>query len=471
VPAHLAPPSVEEGAPVEQGTFAPEGETAPRSAYRVERGFPWLLVGGALVLLAWATYRLLALIVGGAPVLWVYLVCIGMLATQLLVAAFDRPRRAHGRHIARLEHAKVAVLAPVYNEDETVLRDALASLLRQTRPPDAVCVVDDGSTSGDYARVRDWFTVAGPAAGVAVTWQRQANAGKRHAQVAGARTCPDADLYVTIDSDTQLDPRAIAESLEPFADPKVQSVAGTVLVTNYDTNLMTRLQESWFASMQMVDRAFLSRLGSVLVNSGALATVRASVLWDNVDDYLGERLFGRPVMTSDDSLLTLYAQRAGRTVHQSSAFAFTQMPSTLGGHRRQQLRWMRGAFLRSGTRFEQLRVGSVGYWYHLGRWVQYAAATAVCVLLACSGALLRPGVWLMTALVVGAAQLLLAAPYLSVRRSDQSARQRWAVVACAPLVGWWRVTFLRVLRWYAMATFADVAWGTRKTVEVTGRRP
>ncbi|MBD8058429.1 glycosyltransferase family 2 protein [Cellulomonas sp. JH27-2] len=444
-----------------------EQNETPLSAHHVTSRFPWLAVGGVGAVVAWATYRLLTITSGGHPVLGVYLCGIALLVWQLASAAFDRPVQASRQHAAALAAARVAVLVPVYNEADDILRANLASLLRQTHLPAVVSVVDDGSTTGDYAVVHDWFVVAAESAGVAVRWERQANGGKRSAQVAAARTCRDVDFYVTVDSDTQLDARAIEESMQPFADPQVQSVAGTILLTNYDTNLLTRVQELWFHSMQKVDRAALSRFGAVLVNSGALATYRPDVLWDNVDDYLGETLFGRPVHSSDDSLLTLYAQQKGRTVHQSSAFAFTHMPTTFDGHRRQQLRWMRGSIMRSGTRFRELSPARFAFWYHLLKWLQYAVATSAVLVLAASGAMFHPAALLMCLLIVGAVQLVVSLPYLTLRRSDQSLGGRLAVAACAPLLAIWQLTFLRALRWYATATFGNVAWGTRAAVEVT----
>ena len=442
-------------------------ENEPLSARRVGGRASWITLAGVGLVLAWATLRLASILAGGNPITWMYALGIALLVWQLASAAFDRPARATVQDATVLAEARVAVLVPAYNEDDDLLRAGLASMLTQTHLPYAVCVVDDGSTSGDYAGVRDWFLEAAQAAGVKGTWQRQANGGKRSAQITAARSCREADFYLTVDSDTQLDAHAVWESLQPFADPDVQSVAGICLVRNYDANLLTRMQEIWFCSMQMVDRAALSRAGSVLVNSGAIATYRAAVLWDNEQAYLSETLFGRPVHTSDDSLLTLYAQQRGRTVHQSSAFAFSAMPTTFDGHRRQQLRWMRGSFMRSGTRFRDLPLGRFSYWYHLLRWVQYAVVTAALVAVAATGVLFSPAALTMCVVIVSAIQLVLATPYLNLRRSDQSAFQRLVVVACAPVVGLWYLVFLRPLRWFAMATFRNVSWGTRATVEVT----
>ncbi|WP_158580709.1 glycosyltransferase family 2 protein [Cellulomonas rhizosphaerae] len=357
---------------------------------------------------------------------------------------------------------------PAYNEDDEALRQCLQSMLTQTRPLDAIAVTDDGSTTGNYAQVRAWFLQECAARGVTGHWERTANGGKRHAQITGVRHELGADVFLTVDSDTILDPDAVRHGLQPFADERVQSVAGIVLTANYGANLLTRMQELWFTTLQMVNRGALSSKGSVMVNCGGLAFYRSGVILDNLDTYLGETLFGRPMHASDDSLLTLWALQRGRAVQQSTSFAFTLMPTKFSHHRRQQLRWMRGSTVRSAWRFRHLPLRSFAYWYHLAKWAQYGAVTVTVGVLAATGMLSHPVVLVWGGLVMVGLQLLLNLPYLTLRRSDQSVGQRLAVYATAPLVGLWQITVMRVLRWYAMGTFRKVAsvWGTRGTVEV-----
>ena len=87
-----------------------------------------------------------------------------------------------------------------------------------------------------------------------------------------------------------------------------------------------------FVGQQLIDRSFMSRLGSVMVNSGGLAAYRCSILAENIDTYLNESYLGRHVEFSDDSLLTLFALLHGRTVQQPSAFAFAWMPDRWSHH-------------------------------------------------------------------------------------------------------------------------------------------
>ncbi len=189
------------------------------------------------------------------------------------------------------------------------------------------------------------------------------------------------------------------------------------------------------------------------------------MLRDNLATYLTEKFRGKLVQMSDDSMLTLFALRKGKTVHQSTAFAFTLMPETLGRHARQQLRWMRGSFIRSWWRFRYLPLGSPAYWFHAARWLQYVAVTAVLFALLGTGLVFNPLVLLWSFVVLAAVRFSLSARYLSVSRSDQSTAGRFGVYALVPLAALWSTIVLRCLRWWALLTIGNVNWGTRDEVE------
>lgn len=396
-----------------------------------------------------------------------------LLLTQTVMYHCERPRRTTARARRQLDALHVAVLLPVFNEDPGYLKLGLESLLAQTRRPDSVHVVDDGSTSGDYPDVRAWWTRAAANAGIATTWTRQTNTGKRHAQAAGVRLSPGADIYVTVDSDSCLDTTALEEILLPFARPKVQSVAGIVLATNHRTNLLTRLTDLWFTTGQLTDRSALSAMGAVLVNSGPLAAYRAPVVRDNLDSYLNETFLGRPVMFSDDSLLTLYALLRGKTVQQPSAIVFTALPEKASHFARMYMRWMRGSTIRSVWRLRYLPVTGWAYWAHLIRWFTVALSTVVLSWLLIVEPLTYgnrpPASFLLVPILIGWAQAL---RYLGVIRSDERIRHQaatWLLMPLAVLASW---TVLRAMRWYGMATCARTGWGTRQHgAEVTLNTP
>ncbi|WP_413754927.1 glycosyltransferase [Streptomyces sp. MMBL 11-3] len=403
-------------------------------------------------------------------VVWLALFFVFM--AQTFMYHFERPRRLTPRLSRQLDELHVSILVPVYNEDPGYLKLGLESFLRQTRLPDSVHIVDDGSTSSDYADVRGWWEQAAPVAGVATTWQRVPNGGKRHAQAHAVQVSSDADIYITCDSDSCFAPNAVAETLAPFARPRVQSVAGIVIATNNRANLLARVTDLWFTTTQLVDRSGQSAVGAVMVNSGPLAAYRAGVVRDNLGSYLNETFMGRPVMFSDDSLLTLYAQQRGLTVQQPSAVVFTAMPEKWSHFSRMYLRWMRGSTIRSVWRMRYLSLARPAFWLHLLRWFQMFLVQMVTVWLLLVEPIayrnLPPASMLWVPFLIGWAQGL---RYLGIIRSDERIRSRaltWLLMPLAIILAW---TALRWLRWYGIITCARTGWGTRQNgaeVSLTG---
>jgi hyaluronan synthase len=373
----------------------------------------------------------------------------------------SRPLSGHPG-ASRLRHV---IVVPCYNEDPGILCASLESMLAQSRPPDHVYVVDDGSTAADYEAVHSQMAARFAAAGVRLSWQRTRNQGKRHAVAVAVEATPDADIYVTVDSDTRLSPDALKEILLPFADQRVQSVGGIVMSSNNRATLLARTLDLLYTSTQLVSRGGLSVMGSVLVNSGGFAAYRADVLRDGLPAFLNEKFFGHPVEFSDDAVLTFLAKARGRTVQQPSAIALCAMPERWSHHRRQYLRWMRGLFIRTWWRFRYLPPLSYIYWWHLLQWVTFVAATwdageAIVTVIRGEG---TPSGLLGLALLSYVTTL----PYLTIRRSDEPLWCRVATWLLSPAAMLWNYSVLYAFRWWGMATCLKTGWGTRQKVEVT----
>lgn len=449
---------------------ASQGDSGPSARYSPNA----VLVGGAVLFAAssvWAVHHLLSLaqiIDGrGSQFAVVFLLAFVLLMWQLVLCFFERPHTTTPEQQAALDSAYVAINVPCYNEDPGALRACLASMFRQTRPLDLIHVVDDGSNV-DYAEVQAWFLAQARTHGVVGRWDRQDNAGKRHAQGVTIAASPEADFFVTVDSDAILDPRAVEEGLKPFADPRVMSVAGVVMLANVRTNLLTRASELWFVVGQMIDRSAMSAMGGVLVNSGALALYRGDLLRRHLDGYLNETFFGRRVELSDDSMLTIYALTEGRAVQQPTAFAFTLMPERYSHHRRQYIRWMRGAFIRSWWRFKYLPLTGYAYWTHALGWLQMLLSLItfgvffVYVPIAATPTMVP--FFLVVPLLVGFGQGL---RYFAIQRDDMTHLDRLGIYLLTPLTSLYSFFVLRFVRYYAMATCLRTGWGTRQEVELT----
>ncbi len=436
------------------------------------------LIGAFIILIALAAWgvrhvvSMIALFHGRSTEFGVvFSLAFAILAFQTALYYLERPRSVTPEQAAQLDSLYVVVPVPVYNEDPALLRRCLLSLLNQDRRPHLIFVVDDGSvvdgTPVDYRAIRREFEREARAAGIETRWLHTKNQGKRGAQGEVISRTPQADVYVTVDSDAYLVRNAISELLKPLSDPDIQSVAGVVLASNSTKNLLTRFTDLWFVSGQLVDRSSQSTMGAVLVNSGVLAAYRAGLLHDFLPVYLNETFFGRPVEFSDDSMLTIFALTRGKAVQQPSAYALTTMPERLDHHIRQYLRWMRGAFIRSWWRFKYLPLGSYAFWSHLGAWVQMVLSSVVFVYLFAIHPILSRqfSPWLLLVpVLIGYAQAL---RYLSFRRSDESRASQLLTYAMAPVATLWMYFVLRPIRWYAIATCLKTGWGTRDKIEVT----
>lgn len=396
---------------------------------------------------------------------WAYLFTFVFLFVSIVIAHREKPIE---KKYKNKDKEYVTVIIPAYNEDPKLLRDCLRSLIYQSRKPNKIFLVDDGSNDSDYTAVKRWFIRAAKNKKVEVRWVRKENGGKRSAQALAVKRTRKSTIYVTVDSDSVLDHVAIEEGLKPFDDSKVMSVAGVVLSLNNQTNLLARFTDLMFVTGQLVDRSMMSALGSVLVNSGGLAFYRSHIVRDNLKEYMNEKFFGQRIEFSDDSMLTLYSLMAGKTVQQPSAVVFTMMPDKLSHHIRQQVRWMRGSFIRSWWRIKFLPILSYGFIRQAMGWVQFAITSVVFMIVfvihpATNSIAILP-VLLLVPIIIGYLQAL---RYLTYRRSDQSFKSQFATFLLSPIASIWSFTVFRVLKIYAMITCLNAGWGTRSSVEVS----
>lgn len=427
---------------------------------------------------AWGVAHLAAL--AGAIEGHAHDMSVAWLASFLLLwwiplAWFERPMRIPQSRREQIAALRVTVQVPVYNEDPEALRACLRSVLTQSRRVNRIRVVDDGSADAasgapiTYDDVRREFETEAMARGIETTWDRTENRGKRFAQM-HVLAEDDGDIFLTLDSDSVLDRHAVREGLAPFADPRVQSVAGHVLVLNRTANLLTRMTCVLYLPFTRGLRSAQSVLRRVTINSGTLAFYRANVVRQCAGSYENEHFRGRPMQMNDDSMLTFYSLLAGHTVHQPSSMVFTLVPERLDHYAKQQLRWMRGTTVRHLWWLRYMPLGGVVFWTTVAEYLHLLLAVAIPVVLvtdpACRAHL---GEVSLAALQIGLAMnYLMALRLFTVRRSDESLPALLLTFALAPLASVWRLLVLRPMYLYALLTCWRVnRWGTRGGVEVS----
>ena len=382
-----------------------------------------------------------------------------LVLVQWLLALRDRPVRVTPRQARQLEQLQVVVNIPVYNEAAGFLDRSLWAMVNSTRPPDVIHVVDDHSDE-DYTALRaHWEGWHGR---TRIDWARQpANRGKKAAQAMTFGSYPGADIFVTVDSDSTVELRAIERGLAPFTDPDVWSVAGFELAWNATRNWLTRTVSSRTLFFQVVACGAQSVLGDVLVNRGPLAFYRAEMIREVIPAYTGETFFGRRIKLGDDAALTLFAQIRGKAVQQSDAFVFSLYPERLSHHLRQWTRWMRGSAIRNCWRIRYLPVRSYGWWFTLISMYMFAVSLAVPA--AVAAAWPRSAHVLLWLVVVGVGWMYLCGLRIwVVRRSDETWEGRLVNWLSYPAAILWLTFVLRWIRVWGIVTWWKQGWNTRQ---------
>lgn len=299
-----------------------KGRHAAQMATRKQRLFCFLV---AIAVIAWALYFHLEISRSASLMMLVFwLTCDAVVAFYLISFAI-------GRRFIHFPVARgfVVGLVPTYEDSTESVHSTIRSMLNQTRPPDVIHVVDDGSKNPPA-----------PFDHPKVVWHRKPNGGKRDAQAYVLRQIdPDTvDYFWTIDGDSEVEPTALEHMLRAMSNKKIMACTGMILVRNYRQNFLTRITDLNIGTSCLEVRTSRSLLGAVETTSGALALYRKEIFYDNLEDYLTSGTNG------DDRRLTMYAAMRGDIVVVNEARVHTDMPETVSGMFWQRLRWGKSAW-------------------------------------------------------------------------------------------------------------------------------
>ena len=309
------------------------------------------------VLALWAALFLLVFGRGGIVAWAIGLAYIGYDAALLLFT---------GWHIRRFTEvdppagptARPTVAVLIASRDEaTVLPATVAALMAQSDPPEEIVIADDGSTDATAEVLRAEFGLAEPPCGrvsesvvvesVSVRWLRLAHGGKARALNA-AVVETSADVVLTVDADTLLDPKALAEVRAAFGrEPELVGITGVLTPVARRSPIGAVMQ--FFQTYEYV-RNFLGRYAWMRVDclqliSGAFAGFRRAAVvevggFDDrclVEDY---ELVHRLYRYAGEQSLTWRFRVLG------AAHAHTAAPGSVSGLLRQRRRWF-GGFLQT----------------------------------------------------------------------------------------------------------------------------
>ncbi len=455
--AVLAEREVSQGALTEEVTPGALRDWYDIPAIRFDRKEARGLFLTSIVVAGWVSYHLgwqsLALLACAAP-------GAAFRAISYVISWFDKPVTATTEGYDRLDRLHVTVAIPVYNEDAGLLDRCIYAIMNQTRPPQLIWVVDDGSKT-DYSQVASYWAGAW-SNGTEIRWTRQSNQGKRRAHAYVFERVPETDIFITVDSDTTLEVRAIEEGLKPFQSRTVMSVAGIEMGFNAYHNFLTRMQCSFQLFSQAVIGATWSVAGDMYTNRGPFALYRGSLIRKYLAVYRDEVFFGRRVILGDDSLLALCASTEGRSVQQLTAYGLTMWPETYSHHLRQRLRWARGRAVRNFWRIRYRPVLSYCWWITVCGIQAFLASTAFIAVLAATWPLGR-SVLIHTIIALAVLSVPVGLRTLCFKRSDETLFDRVVLVLIRPIAAIWSgIMLARVLRVWGTMTLLKQGWTTRQ---------
>jgi cellulose synthase/poly-beta-1,6-N-acetylglucosamine synthase-like glycosyltransferase len=314
------------------------------------------------------------------------------------VALARRPPIARASLLWRryADHAPpIAVLAPAYNEEVTIV-ESISSLLALHYPQFEVIVVNDGSKDGTLQRLIDHYALApverfydlsvkhNPIRGLYASARLprllvvdKENGGKSDALNAGINVAR-ATLFCSIDADSLLESDALLRAVRPFIEEPDLTIAvgGTIRIANGSRIssgrvLEVKLPRNFLGLVQIIEylRAFLmarlalSRMQVLTVISGAFGLFKRQLALE-----VGGYSHGT---VGEDMELVVKLHRHLRDRKQPYRIEFipepvcwTEAPDDLTILGRQRARWQRGAletFFKHKSMLFNPRYGRIGF--------------------------------------------------------------------------------------------------------------
>jgi cellulose synthase/poly-beta-1,6-N-acetylglucosamine synthase-like glycosyltransferase len=284
----------------------------------------------------------------GVLFLWaIYLTLLRSLVFGTL-AVFQK-RKARRRHFDADYRPPVSVIIAAYNEEKVILR-TVHSILDNGYADLEVVVVDDGSTDGTLAVLRENFG-DDPRARILTQPNGGKSAALNHAIAHSSR-----EILIALDADTIFRRGTIEKLVRHFRDPRIGAVSGNAKVGNRG-KWITRFQSIEYIYGFNLDRRALDLLNAITVVPGAVGAWRRELVAEAggfVHDTLAE-----------DTDLTLAIRRRGYTIrYEEEAVAYTEAPEDTRSLAKQRFRWAFGTLQAAWKHRDALFVpkyGSLGF--------------------------------------------------------------------------------------------------------------
>jgi len=380
---------------------------------------------------------------------------------------------------------KVTMLLAVHNEIDQI-EDCIESIVLSSYRDLEVIVIDDASTDGTAQLLANPSSFVLRAtllkmakAGTFQLIALEKNVGKKAALVEGVRRSTGEVLAFT-DSDCRLAPDALDLCIRALRrNPEFGAVSGHARALNSEKNFLTRVQDVWYDGQFGVSKAAEASLGSVTCVSGPLAVFRREAIENYFPAWANDSFAGRPFRFATDRQLTGYVlgqvwmgaklkaryamdplvttvdhpARLWRIGYVRSAKVWTNVPETVKGFMKQQIRWKK-SFTRNlfftGTFIWRrgLRIAVIYYLHVLFVLVAPLMATRHLIIMPLTG------MWFLVMLYF-AGIFLKGAIWGMAFRAQNPGSDRWVY---RPLMSVVSALCLSWLLFYSIATLRKGTW-------------
>lgn len=222
---------------------------------------------------------------------------------------------------------KITVLIPCHNEEKCI-KACVQSCLDQTRKPDEILVINDGSTDRSQNILENFGTK------IKLINIYPATGNKSHAQEKGLNHVI-GEVFVSTDGDTILEKDFIKNIEKDFTDPNVAAVGGYVKSLKY--NWITACRAYDYCIGQNIHKYAQSKLNYMLVIPGAAGAFRTNIF----KKYVG---FDHDTITEDLDFTYKLHKNNFFIKYDKNAIVYTQDPTTLSSYINQMRRWYSGGW-------------------------------------------------------------------------------------------------------------------------------
>jgi cellulose synthase/poly-beta-1,6-N-acetylglucosamine synthase-like glycosyltransferase len=222
---------------------------------------------------------------------------------------------------------KISILIPAHNEEKSI-RICIDSCLNQSRIPDEIVVVNDGSTD-KTAEILASFgekikVISGP----------EATGNKSFAQEIGL-SYVSGEVLICTDADTVLDKKFVELIEKDFIDPELAAVAGYVRSLKY--NWLTACRALDYVIGQNIYKLAQSYINFIFVIPGAAGAYRTEIFKKYVT-------FDHDTVTEDLDFTYKFNKKELRIKYDREAIVYTQDPPSIKSYINQMRRWYGGGW-------------------------------------------------------------------------------------------------------------------------------